>query len=185
MAKLLSPWGEGGDAWDRIRIAGVLFEGKVEVEGTPWKKKHDTRRRRGHNGARRVATGWDLGEWTITLFAFDDATDAQLAELVDAVTGGAPATQDSSCLAIEHPAIAVNGVTQVTLEEADTPTPSGPGALLVWKIKVKEYRAPEPITPRVAAPAAQTADAPDAGRSRFGVEEEFVPRRPAPPTADP
>ncbi len=184
MSKLVSPWrdAESGAAWDRIRIGGVLFEGKVDVDGTPWKKKRDKRHSRGHNGARSVGAGYDLGEWTITLMAFDDATDAQLGELVDVVTGGSPATQDLHALSIDHPALAVAGVSQVTFKEGDAPSPSGPGGMLVWKIKVEEYKAPIPTTPRVPAPAAQAPET----RSRFGVEAEtFVPRAPAPPTADP
>ena len=38
MSKLVSPWhdAESGAAWDQIRIAGVLFTGKVDVDGTPF-----------------------------------------------------------------------------------------------------------------------------------------------------
>jgi hypothetical protein len=197
MSKLVSPWrdAESGAAWDRIRIGGVLFEGKVDVDGTPWKKKRDKRHSRGHNGARSVGAGYDLGEWTITLMAFDDATDAQLGELVDVVTGGSPATQDLHALSIDHPALAVAGVSQVTFEEGDVPEPD-PTGKLVWTFKVKEHRPPPPQpVVRTPAPAPQRPEPRPSFTYQGGVYvphvvqwepgDPYVPVTPATPSADP
>jgi len=192
VSKLISPWSspEAGEAWDRITIGGVLFTGKVDVDGTPWKKKRDKRHSRGHNGARSVGAGWDLGEWTITLMAFDDTTDAQLANVIDVVVGDSPTAQDAQALTIDHPALAVKGVNQVVFKEGDAPTPNGPGGLLVWKIKVEEFRLPDPrpVT-RTPAPAPQKAHRPtsvyktQAGPPSPGPEMRPVP--PPAPSADP
>lgn len=186
VSKVIPPYSspEATAAWDRITLAGVVFTGHIDIEGTPWKKKRDRRSGRGRNGARNVGTGWDLGEWTITLSAFDDETDAQLAALVDAVTGGSAATQDRTAIPVDHPSIAASGVTQVTLKEADTPTLSGSGALFVWKLKVEEHRPPSPVTPRAPQSAPQSAEGPG-GRSRFAAEELTYVRGEPTPSADP
>lgn len=186
-ARLIFPWGEGGDAWDRLKFAGVLFTGTVEVSGTPWKKKHSRRSPRGRNGGRTVAHGWDLGAWTITLTSTNDEEDAQLAALIEAVTTSAPSSQDARALPIEHPALAVKGVSQVLFEEGDVPEPD-PGGTMTWTFKVTEYRPPLPrdVT-RSPAPARQGpdqgsgGDAPDGN----GYGADYVPQPPPAPTADP
>lgn len=181
-SKLINPFTEEGAAWDAIVFGGVRFEGGVEVTGTPWKKKHDHRRARGRNGARSIATGWDLGEWSITLTAWEDEDIAVLGELIYAVTRR-DAGQDSNALPIEHPAIAVAGVAQVLLEEAEAPEVER--TKVTWRCKVKEYRPPVPrdVT-RAPAPAEQTGEV-----SRFGREvleaQSIRGRLPAPPSSDP
>jgi hypothetical protein len=182
-SKLLNPFTEDGAAWDAIVFGGVRFEGVVSVTGTPWKKKHDHRRARGRNGARSVATGWDLGEWSVTLTAIDDEDIDALGELIDAVTQRGEG-QDANALVLEHPALAVAGVSQVLLEEAEAPEVEG--TKVTWKCKVKEYRPPTP-RPVTATPAAaeQGIDQPP----RFGVTEfeaQSVRRTtPTPPSSDP
>lgn len=179
-SKLLNPFGEDGAAWDYIVLGGVRFDGVVGVTGTPWKKKHHHRRARGRNGARSVAAGWDLGEWTITLTAFEDDQIAALGELIDACTLQG-ADQDATALAVEHPAFAVAGVTQVLLEEADAPEVDN-GGKVTWKAKVKEYRPPPPRVVTAAPRAQQTVE-------RFGTEafeaQSLAGRLPPRPSSDP
>jgi hypothetical protein len=180
-SKLLNPFGEDGGAWDSLVFGGVRFEGIVTITGTPWKKKHDHRRARGRNGARSVATGWDLGEWSLSLVAIEDKDIDALGELIDAVTRR-DAQQDAAALAIEHPAIAVAGVTQVLLEEADTPEVD-PKGKVTWTCKVREYRPPaaRDVT-RTPAPADQATE-------RYGTEvleaSSYRNRLPTPPSSDP
>lgn len=186
-SKLLNPFGENGAPWDSIVLGGVRFDGVVEVTGTPWKKKHDHRRARGRNGARSVATGWDLGEWTIKLTAWEDRDIAQLGELIDAVTRRGEG-QDATALAIEHPAIAVAGVNQVLLEEADAPEIDG--TKITWSAKVKEFRPPAPrVVTATPGPAAQQGERDGwAGVEADGfgaVEVPLRPRPPTPPSSDP
>lgn len=187
-SKLLNPFTAEGAPWDALVFGGVRFEGGVEVTGTPWKKKHDHRRARGRNGARSVATGWDLGEWTIKLTAWEDDDIAQLGELIAAVTQRGEG-QDSNALAIEHPAITVAGVGQVLLEEADAPELDG--TKVTWTAKVKEYRPPAPrVVTATPAPAAQQQGERDGW---VGVEADgfgaaytpLRPRAPTPPSSDP
>lgn len=179
-SKLINPFLPEGEAWDRIVLAGVRFKGVVEVTGTPWKKKHHHRHARGRNGARSVAAGWDLGEWTLTLTAIEDEDIATLGELIYACTL-AGADQDATALPIEHPALSIAGVTHVLLEEADAPEVD-PKGKVTWKAKVKEHRPPAPrdVT---ATPRAQQAV------EQWGTAElEAQPvrtRRPAPPSSDP
>lgn len=187
-SKLINPWGTNGDAWDFIIFGGVRFEGLVDVTGTPWKKKNDHRKARGRNGARSVATGWDLGKWTLTLTAIEDEDIEVLGRLIEAVTQRGEG-QDTNALPIEHPALLVAGVTQVTFEEGEAPEPDRVGKL-TWKCKVTEYRPPTPrdVT-RAPAPAPQAAeDAPliDRGElSPLGRQEYLATRAPTPPSADP
>lgn len=190
MALLTNPWGEFGDAWERLRWNGVLFTGKIEIEGTPWKKKTQRRRPRGRNGARSVAAGWDLGEWRITLSAATDDEIEQLGQLIAAVTSRSP-SQDATAQSIEHPTFWVAGVTQVTFDEGDVPAPTDAGGLLVWTAKVTEYRPPEPhdVT-RSPAPARQSADGNGAGAdgppdANLGYGGDAVPQPPPAPTAEP
>ena len=172
VARLINPWLDGGDAWDRITIEGITFKGKVEISGTPWKKKSDHRRARGRNGGRSVQTGWDLGEWSLTLTAFDDEHVEQLGAIILAVTGRAPATQDLHALSIDHPALAV------------------------WTFKVKEHRPPPPQpVVRTPAPAPQRPEPRPSFTYQGGVYvphvvqwepgDPYVPVTPATPSADP
>lgn len=185
MSKLINPWGDDGAAWDRIVFAGVLFTGRVKVTGRPWKKKHDHRRARGRNGRRSVATGWDLGEWTVELAAIDDEHVEQLGRLIEATTARG-ADQDSNALPIEHPALAVAGCNQVLLEEGEAPEISDAGGLLTWTAKVKEYRPPEA---RDVTHAPATAEQEAERAQRYGTEmleaTPMRPRAPTPPSADP
>lgn len=195
VARLINPWLDGGDAWDRITIEGIAFKGKVEISGTPWKKKSDHRRARGRNGGRSVQTGWDLGEWSLTLTAFDDEHVEQLGAIILAVTGRAPATQDLHALSIDHPALAVAGVSQVTFEEGDVPEPD-PTGKLVWTFKVKAHRppSPQPVV-RTPAPAPQRPEPRPSFTYQGGVYvphvvqwepgDPYVPVTPATPSADP
>lgn len=199
MTKLVSHLGPDADAWDRITVAGITFKGDVSVKGTPWKKKNDHRSARGRNGGRTVATGWDLGEWTIDLLAYDDETVAQLEAIIEAVTGRAPATQDATALPIDHPALAVAGVNQVTFDEGDAPNVTDAGGFMAWSFKVKEYRPPAPrdVTraPAAAPQQAQRRDGPSVYSTPAGPEPPPVmraipppslrPTPPAAPTADP
>lgn len=195
VARLINPWLDGGDAWDRITLEGITFKGKVEISGTPWKKKSDHRRARGRNGARSVQTGWDLGEWSLTLTAFDDEHVEQLGAIILAVTGRAPATQDLHALAIDHPALAVAEVSQVTFEEGDVPEPD-PSGKMVWTFKVKEHRPPPPQpVVRTPAPAPQRPEPRPSFTYQGGVYvphvvewnpgDAYVPVTPATPSADP
>ena len=191
MPKLVNPWGEQGFEWDRIVFGGVAFEGKVEVTGKPWKKKHDHRHARGHNGARTVATGWDLGEWNITLSAVTDEQIEQLSNLIAAVTDQSPTTQDTNALSIAYPTIAIAGVSQVTLDEGAAPEATDAGGLVVWSCKVKAYRPPvvRPVV-RVPAPAPQTAENGPNHEATFDIHGSrgpttLVPRPPADPSPNP
>ena len=193
MPKLVNPWGEQGFEWDRIVFGGVEFTGKVEVTGKPWKKKSDHRHARGRNGGRTVAAGWDLGEWSITLSAVTDAQIDQLSALIAAVTDRSPTTQDVNALSIAHPAIAIAGVSQVTLDDAAAPEVTDPGGLVVWVCKVKAYtppvpkpvvRAPRPAPQSTGHSVYATAAGPELAGHSVYVNPAGPPLAPTPP-ADP
>lgn len=182
-SKFINPFTEDGGAWDALVLAGVRFEGVVKVTGTPWKKRTDHRRARGRNGARAVGAGWDLGEWTIELTAWEDAHIDVLGELIDAVTRR-DATQDAAALPIEHPAFAVAGVSQVLFEEGEAPEVTA--TKVVWTFRVKEYRPPEPrdVT-RAPAPAEQQPETGGRFVEQFDAQPSLAARRPTPPSSDP
>lgn len=196
MAELVNPWGDSGDAWDRITLAGVTFHGKVEVSGTPWKKKTDHRRGRGRNGGRTVAAGWDLGEWSVTLTAWeevgddgvvDDSRVLELRAIIRALTDAPPATQDTHAVTVSHPAFAVAGVNQVTFQEGDVPEPD-PVGKIAWKFKVKEFKPPPPrpvVRTPAPAPQAPTVEHLSAAERSRALTLGYRPVPLPPPTADP
>lgn len=193
MTKLRSPWAPDADpaAWDTITIAGIVFHGKVEVDGDLWKKKNDHRRARGHSGSRTVATGWDAGEFSITLSAFDDATDDELARIIDAVTLRTP-TADDNAIPVSHPVLLAASINQATFEGASAPKPSDAGGLLVWESKWKEHKPPTTRdATRTVGTAAQGPELQRAGLGAYATAAgpelpgAMRPIPPPPPTAAP
>lgn len=187
MTKLNSPWSPNANpaAWDTIEIAGITFHGKVDVDGDLWKKKNTHHKARGHSGARTVATGWDLGEFGITLSSYDDTTDDELARIVDAVTVRSP-NADNSAITVSHPALLAASINQATFEGASAPKPSDAGGLLVWESKWKEYRAPVKKTAtRTVAPAPQAPAPLSAAELSRALTLGYRPVPLPPPSSDP
>lgn len=201
MADLVNPWdGE----WDRLKIAGIEFRGRIEVSGTPWKKKTSHRRGRGRNGGRTVAAGWDLGEWKLSLGAWEEVLDdgtvddsrvTALGAIIEALTSSDPTTQDATAHSVVHPAFALAGVTQVTVESADVPEIT-PGGMMTWSVSLKTYQPPPPRpVVRTPAPAPQRAETPPSFTYRGGVYvphvvdwnpgDLYVRTTPETPSADP
>lgn len=151
---LPSPWGETAAAYDRITIAGVVFEGEFDddFEGSLWKKKNDHRSGRGRNGGRTVATGWDLADFTVTLYAHDEVTFAALQAIMKRVLVRSPARQDATAIMVDHPVLLAADIKQATLDEAGFGRPKAGGKASL-KLKLKEFH-PAPPASAVRAPGA-------------------------------
>lgn len=209
MAEILpNPWTEAS-AYDRIAVAGVVFEGKIELGADELlKKKSDHRRARGRNGGRSLSTGWDLVEFPLTLTAAPYGPNAQpspafdqLQEILRRVGRGAVATQDTTAVSISYPLLAAVDITQVTVEGVGFAPPQA-GGTFVLKLKLKEWRAPTQA-PGARAPVAatQSRQAPTVARDAQGRPIEFgppfaalrpmgppqpmAPTAPRPPSSDP
>lgn len=149
---LPNPWTESA-SYDRFAIAGIVYEGPVELDASALlKKKSDHRRARGRNGGRTVSTGWDLVDFSVTLVAWDAAGVAVLEDVLRRVGRGALATQDQRALSVSHPYLDAVGISQVTLESLGF-VPVQAGGKLGLKLSLKEWRAPAQ-TPGARAPAA-------------------------------
>jgi len=196
MAEILpNPWTEAS-AFDRFTIAGFTFTGAVDLDASNLlKKKSDHRRGRGRNGGRTVNAGWDLVSFTVTLSAWDEATLAQLQEVLRRVGRGAAVTQDANALGVAHPYLAAVGITQATLESAGF-VPVQAGGRLGLKLSLKEYRPPaQTVGARSPDPEPQQVEDGSAERAtgNRGLEQivsrsrpvPLAPRAPKAPSSDP
>lgn len=159
---LPSPWGETAVEYDRISIAGVLFEGEFDDDfDSLWKKKNDHRSGRGRNGGRTVATGWDLADFTVTLYAHDEVTFAAIQAIMRRVFERSPARQDATAIMVEHPVLLAADIKQATLDEGGFSRPKAGGKASL-KLKLKEFHPPSPT----AASAVRSPAAAAQGESR-------------------
>ena len=150
---LPSPWGDTAVEYDRITIAGVVFEGEFDDDfDSLWKKKNDHRSGRGRNGGSTVATGWDLADFTLTLYAHDEATFAALQAIMRRLFVRSPARQDATAIMVEHPVLLAADIKQATLDEGGFQRPKA-GGKAALKLKFKEFHQP-PAASAVRAPAA-------------------------------
>lgn len=153
---LLFPGAPGGDAWDELVIAGVRFLGVVEVTGAKRSVRVDERNRRGANGAPVSIHGRELAKPKLTLKAWDEAGVAQLEAIAERVFPVAR-TARHNAVAVEHPALAFHGITQVLVTEVDGPEVDDTN-LTTLSLSCHEYRPP----PARAASATRTPAAADA-----------------------
>lgn len=166
---LPNPWTDG-HLYDQAIIAGVVFEGPVEVSGALWKKRNDHRRARGRNGGRSTATGWDLVDFTVTLSAWDDASHEAINAIIDRLGTRTPSRQDTNAIALSHAQLDAAGITQALLDEMEV-TPPQRGGVEKLRLKLKEYRPPTGTASVTRTPAA-AAQAAESRVGRFGSFEQ-------------
>ena len=158
MATIAIPHETGGEAWDRLTLGGVRFDGLATVSGDAFKKKVDRRRAAGSDGARLVDKGFDLVDLTITLTAWlpEHAQQIESLQHLVASRGGTR----GRALDIAYPSLLFAGITQVYVTGATLPVPQD--GKIVWTIRATEYRDPGPVNrTRRAQPAAQVSDRSD------------------------
>lgn len=151
------PWADSDSAWDRITLGGIRFGGLAEVSGDALKRRVTRHRASGSNGARLTDRGLDAVEVTITLTAWTDEHAAELDRLRDVLVPRTRPTRGRAAVAVDHPALAWAGITQVYATEVSLPRADG--GRLVVTVKATEYREPSgaSVTRR---PRPATQDAP-------------------------
>ncbi len=159
MSTLAIPHEAGGEAWDRIRIGGIVFTGGIKVTGDGLKKKIDKKKAAGADGARIVDKGFDLVDFTIELTGWLPEHATQMATLMRLACPRGPSVgeHDRVSQPIEYPSLAACDITEVYFVKVGLPQPQD--GTIVLTLHATEFR--EPTRRNVTArprPAAQIND---------------------------
>lgn len=136
---------EEADAWDRTKLGGVQLPGKSFPMGASSPRKWDEAQGNGTSGATLKWTGDGLAEFDIDVEVWEpEQFDEWWGANIQAIVAKTPKGQKPKAYDIEHPACADLDIKSVVVVDRTQWEPVDDTGLWGCKIKVKQFRAPEP-----------------------------------------
>ena len=172
---MTTPYPFDGDAWDRIAFELVPVSGLARVEGAARKRKIDTPRRGGSDGAHVRIKRRELAELTITLRGWEPGHLEEMERLTELVFPNEATARNHAPVGVTYPTLQFHDVNVIFVHEVEGPEAKDDGTFELT-MKARQWR-PPPRRGLTARPAAMPIE--QRGTAFTGVEQP----RPAAPAA--
>lgn len=171
----MTPFPFDSDAWDRIAFEQVPFSGLARVEGAARKRKIDTPKRGGSDGAYVRIQRRELAEIEITLAGWQPEHLAEMERITELVFPNEATARHHAPVAVAHPALLFHDIDTLFVHEVKGPEAKRDGTFELTLV-ARQWR-PPPRRTLNARPA--TAPIEQRGTAFTGIEQP----RPASPAA--
>ncbi len=170
---MVAPYPFDGDDWDRIAFEQVPYSGLARVEGAARKRKVDTPKRGGSDGAHVRIKRRELAELKIVLVGWTPAHLEEMERLTELVFPNEATARNHAPVGVTHPALQFHDVNVIFVYEVEGPETKDRGTFELT-LTARQWRPP----PRRGLNARPAPTPIEQRRTAFtGIEQ---PRPPAP-----
>lgn len=164
-----------GDDWDRIAFEQVPYSGLARVEGAARKRKVDTPRRGGSDGAHVRIKRRELSELKITLVGWEPGHLEEMERLTELVFPNEATARNHAPVGVTYPSLQFHDINTIFVHEVEGPETKDDGTFELT-LTARQWR-PPPARALNARPAATPIE--QRGTAFTGIEQP----RPAAPAA--